>query len=310
MRIHSTPIWAAALWAAAAACSETGTQVGTVDADADTDTDSDADTDVDTDTDSDTDTDTDVDTDTDSDVDTDTDTDSDADTGTDVDTDTDTDADTDTGPIALVCVDPGHPTTSGSGMGYVAILNRKVGYYLEDMLAAAGYAVVFTASDITEEEIFDPGFDNDGDEEQALLVPVANADRAVACNDAGADYLISIQHNSVSDTGVNYTLVMFGENTVTDGVGDPRFTGADDWATTASDALVAAMETTTGYAQSDEDFLGSTLTMLQGTEMIGISSWASFYSAPEEKARLDDNGYLAGEAQALHDAFVAFVTAK
>jgi N-acetylmuramoyl-L-alanine amidase len=287
-----------------AACGQDYDSVGTKDGGTDADTDADADTDTDTDADTDADSDTDTDSDADADADSDTDADADSDTDTDSDADADADTDTDTGtvPLAVVCVDPGHPTSAGVLL-YVAIVNRKVGYYLEDLLAGAGYAVVFAAQDITEEAIFDPGFDNDGATEQALLVPKTNAERAAACNAAGADYLISIQHNSVADPATNYTLVMYGETATF----EPRFAEADTWAAGAGDELLAAMETTGVNVSGDRTWLASSgLTMLQNTDMIGLSSWASFFSNPDEKARLDDNAYLAGEADALFDAFIVF----
>jgi len=66
------------------------------------------------------------------------------------------------------------------------------------------------------------------------------------------------------------------------------------------------MEVTTGYASGDRTFLGFGVTMLQDTAMPGIEMWASFVSCPEEKARLDDNDYLLGEAQAIFTAFDLF----
>jgi N-acetylmuramoyl-L-alanine amidase len=204
--------------------------------------------------------------------------------------------------IGLVCIDPGHPHSADT-MLYAAIINRKVGFYLEDLIAAIGYDTAFTVEDITEEEIFDPSFDNDGEEEQAMLTVVPPGGRAAACNDSGADFTISIQHNSVSDPTVNYSLVLYGQ----DPSGDPRFTGTDSWASSTAAQLAVAMEVTGSNSQGDRDFFGSGgMVMLQDTEMAAIAAWASFVSCPAEKARLDDNDYLLGEAQAYFAAFEAF----
>jgi N-acetylmuramoyl-L-alanine amidase len=292
-----------------------GVGQGDFDAGSDAGLDAGADADTDTDTDADTDTDTDADTDTDTDADTDTDTDTDTDADSDSDSDADGGADGGAS-LGLVCINPNYPVSTSTTYDYVAVLNRKVGFYLEDLLVAANYDVVFTISDITDSEIFDPGFDNNDTDDQALLDTFeTEAERVAACNGAGADYLISVHHNYYSsDTGVNYTRVLYAEDLGTTGtLGDALFTGADDWADATNTALVAAMGTTGGEAQSDLQFNGGDTdgnTVLQGADMIGVYTLASFYSNPAEKAELDTNAYLQGEADAIYDAFIAYVGSK
>jgi N-acetylmuramoyl-L-alanine amidase len=114
--------------------------------------------------------------------------------------------------------------------------------------------------------------------------------------------MISVQHNSVGDTEVNYSLVLWGQSPSE----NPIYDDAPAWADSTLDELLDVMEVTAGYADGDRTFLGSPVTMLQDTSMIGIQTWASFVSNPDEKERLDDNDYLLGEAQAIFAAFEAF----
>jgi N-acetylmuramoyl-L-alanine amidase len=204
--------------------------------------------------------------------------------------------------LAAVCLDPGHPSSAGDKL-YEAIINRKVGFYLEDLLREAGYDVLLTVDDITEEEIFEEEFDNEGSAEQSMLEIVGLGARADACNSWLADYFISIHHNAVDDPSPNYTLVLYGEDTGH----EPLYPGAVTWAELTTDYLFEAMEVTDGYTRGDRTFLGFGLYMLQNTDMIGILTEGSFYSNPQERERLNDNEYLEGEAWAIFDGFAEFV---
>lgn len=204
--------------------------------------------------------------------------------------------------LARVCLSPGHPSSEGDKL-YEAIINRKVAFYLEEMLVASGYEVLIVVDDITREEIFADGFDNEGAEEQAMLEVVTLSERAAACNEWPADYFISLHHNAVDDPSPNYTLVLYGESSA----GSPRFPDAVDWAELTRDFLYEAMDVTDGYARGDRSFLGFGLSVLQNTDMVGILTEGSFYSNPEERARLNDDEYLLGEAEAIYSGFVAFV---
>jgi N-acetylmuramoyl-L-alanine amidase len=204
--------------------------------------------------------------------------------------------------LASVCLDPGHPSSAGDKL-YEAIINRKVGFYLEDLLRESGYDVLLTVDDITEEEIFAEDFDNEGTDEQSMLEIVTLGERTTLCNDWLADYFISIHHNAVDDPTPNYTLVLYGEDTSY----HELFSGAEAWAQATTDYLFEAMEVTDGYARGDRTFLGFGLYVLQNTDMIGILTEGSFYSNPEERERLNDNEYLEGEAWAIFDGFADFV---
>jgi N-acetylmuramoyl-L-alanine amidase len=203
---------------------------------------------------------------------------------------------------ARVCLDPGHPSSAGDKL-FEAIINRKVAFYLEDMLRDSGYDVLIVVDDISAEEIFDGDFDNEGAAEQALLEITSLAARVSACNDWPADYFISIHHNAVSDPNPNYTLTIYGQATNL----NPWFAAAPTWADLTTDRLLDAMEVTGGYVWGDRSALGYGLYVLQNTDMIGILTEGSFYSNPAERARLNDDDYLYGEADALFNGFVDFV---
>jgi N-acetylmuramoyl-L-alanine amidase len=203
---------------------------------------------------------------------------------------------------ARVCLDPGHPSSAGDKL-YEAIINRKVAFYLEDMLRDAGYEVLIVVDDISREELFDDDFDNEGAAEQALLEITTLGARTEACNDWLADFFISIHHNAVSDPNPNYTLTIYGQATNL----SPWFEGAPAWADYTTDRLLEAMEVTGGYVWGDRSALGFGLYVLQNTDMIGILTEGSFYSNPAERARLNDNEYLYGEADAIFNGFLDFV---
>jgi N-acetylmuramoyl-L-alanine amidase len=203
---------------------------------------------------------------------------------------------------ARVCLDPGHPSTEGDKL-FEAIINRKVAFYLEDMLIAAGYDVLITVDDISREEIFAEGFDNEGAAEQAMLEVTSLDSRVTTCNGWPADYFISLHHNAVSDTTANYTLTIYGEDTSYNPLHDDAVT----WAELTTDRLLDAMEVTDGYVWGDRSALGFGLYVLQNTDMIGILTEASFYSNPAERERQNDNDYLHGEADAIFNGFLDFV---
>ncbi|HUT78934.1 MAG TPA: N-acetylmuramoyl-L-alanine amidase [Polyangia bacterium] len=203
---------------------------------------------------------------------------------------------------ARVCLDPGHPSSAGDKL-FEAIINRKVAFYLEQILQDSGYEVLIVVDDITPDEIFAEGFDNEGVAEQALLEITTLGDRVTACNDWPADYFISVHHNAVSDPNPNYTLTIYGE----DSSYDPWFDDATAWADLTTDRLLEAMEVTGGYVWGDRSALGYGLYVLQNTDMIGILTEGSFYSNPAERARLNDNDYLYGEADAIFGGFIDFV---
>ena len=204
--------------------------------------------------------------------------------------------------LANVCLDPGHPSSDGDKL-WESIINRKVAFYLEDLLRASGYDVLLTTDDIDEATIFADDFDNEGAEEQAMLVVSSLGSRTDACNTWPADYFISVHHNAVTDTSVNYTLSIYGEDTAF----NPWFTDAPDWAALTTDHLYAVMDVTGYQTWGDRSALGYGLYVLQNTDMIGILTEGSFYSNPEEYDLLNtDNSYLESEAEAIFEAFDEF----
>ncbi len=208
----------------------------------------------------------------------------------------------DPGDKARVCVCPGHPAVEGSQL-YEGIINRKVGYYLEALLSSAGYETFNIIDDLSREEIFDPAFDNEGLYEQSLLAVTTLEERVTLCNDWAADYFISVHHNAVTDTSVNYTLTLYAEESE----GVPYDDATVAWAGYTTAQLYGVMETDTQITAGDLSFLGYGLYVLQNTTMPAILTEASFASNPDERIRLNENSYLEGEAGAIFDGFVRFV---
>jgi N-acetylmuramoyl-L-alanine amidase len=204
--------------------------------------------------------------------------------------------------LANVCLDPGHPSSTGDKL-WESIINRKVGFYLEDLLRASGFDVLLTTDDIDEETIFADDFDNEGAEEQALLVVSSLGSRTGACNAWPADYFISLHHNAVTDTSVNYTLTIYGEDTGF----NPWFADAPGWAAATTDYLYDAMDVTGYQTWGDRSALGYGLYVLQNTDAVGILTEGSFYSNLDEYDLLNtSNDYLYGEAEAIFAAFDEF----
>ncbi len=57
--------------------------------------------------------------------------------------------------LSTVCLSPGHPSYEGDKY-YEAVLNRRVAYKLKALLLGAGYDVVLSTDDLTEETLFAP----------------------------------------------------------------------------------------------------------------------------------------------------------
>ncbi|MFO8073587.1 MAG: N-acetylmuramoyl-L-alanine amidase [Polyangia bacterium] len=204
-----------------------------------------------------------------------------------------------------VCVDPGHPSFEGDKL-YEAIINRKVAHLLADRLVELGHVVYITAGDLTADELFGRGFDNHGRPEQSRLEPAPPADRAELCNEWGADYMISIHHNYSIDPSTNHSLVLYGARDRAGGW-SPRFPAAAEWARITAGELADSMAVDGAEAGKDQSEVGGSMTVLAESEMPAILTEASFWSNPGERARLDDDDYLAGEAAALCRAFGRFL---
>ncbi len=209
------------------------------------------------------------------------------------------------GPAARVCIDPGHPSFEGDKL-YEAIINRKVAHLLADRLVDLGMVVYITADDLAEEDLFGRGFDNHGLAEQSRLEPAPPAERAELCNEWGANYMFSIHHNYSIDPSANHSLVLYGARD-RGGGWSPRFPAAAKWARLTAGELAVAMAVDEAEAGKDQSEVGGAVTVLAESEMPAILTEASFWSNPEERARLDDDDYLAGEAAALCRAFRRFL---
>jgi N-acetylmuramoyl-L-alanine amidase len=205
-------------------------------------------------------------------------------------------------PLARVCLDPGHPSFEDDRL-YEAIINRKVAFYVKELLEGAGYQVLMTTSDLTEEEMFVSEFSNQGVSEQSRLEVVSLEDRAEACNGWNGDYFISIHHNKGFDETRNVTAVYYGQ----DRHFRPWHEDGPIWAQLTAARLYDVMETKDKKSGGDQHRLGFSLTLLEKVHAVGILTEASFYSHPEERSRLNQNPYLANEAKAIADGFIEFV---
>jgi N-acetylmuramoyl-L-alanine amidase len=204
-------------------------------------------------------------------------------------------------PRARVCLDPGHPSFEDDRL-YEAIINRKVAFYVKELLEGAGYQVLMTTSDLTEEEIFAFDFNNDGASEQSRLEVLSLEDRAEACNGWHGEYFISVHHNKGFDVTRNITAVYYGQNQHF----RPWHEDAPIWAQLTAMRLYEVMATNDKKSGGDQNRLGLSLTVLEKVDAVGILTEASFYSHPEERSRLNQNPYLEKEAKAIVDGFIAF----
>ena len=201
-----------------------------------------------------------------------------------------------------VCLDPGHPSEEDDRL-YEGVINRKVAFYVQELLEGEGYEVRLTTSDATAEELFAPDFDNDGIQEQSRLEVMSLEDRAESCNQWNGGFLISIHHNKASDRKRNITAVYYGQ----DFQFEPWHEAAAVWAELTGEQLYAAMETTDKKVGGDQDSIGFSLKVLELADAVGILTEASFYTHPEERSRLNQNSYLRAEAEAIVEGFLRFV---
>ncbi len=200
-----------------------------------------------------------------------------------------------------VCLSPGHPSEPDDKL-FEAIINRKVCYFLKDLLKQAGYEAMLAVTDIPIGLLFSSNFDNESPTFQSRLKVVTPEQKAQVCNEWGAQYLIAIHHNYAYDPKENHTLVLYAD----DANFEPRFENANKWASLTATQLKGTMAVTKARLGSDLDLIGYSLTILSASNAIGILTEASFYSNPKERARLNTNGYLREEARAIFRAFQAF----
>lgn len=200
----------------------------------------------------------------------------------------------------VICLSPGHPSYDGDKY-YEAVINRKVAWLLKYRLVETGYAVAMAVEDLMPTELF---FSNQGNEDEVLwenLTVMTPEEKANRCNDAGADFVISIHHNYSYHVETNQTMVFY----TLDDVYRPVHKEAKTWAETTAEYLGKVMKTSDSYAIADMERLGFQLGILSNSNAPGILTEASFYSNPEERRRLNDDTYLIDEAEAIFRAFVA-----
>ncbi len=195
-------------------------------------------------------------------------------------------------PPPRVCLDPGHPSEPGDKL-FEALINRKVAFYLAELLSSAGYETFITVDDLSPEELEDIDFEDE--ELQSRLVPVWLEQRAALCNAWGADITISIHHNHSPIGYLNHTAIFWGE----DAEGTLRHEDAPRLARIAEHHLARAMATRGSRLGSDQAYLRFSLTVLEQSASTAILTEASFYSNPAERRRLKRDHYLRKEAEAI-----------
>lgn len=201
-----------------------------------------------------------------------------------------------------VCLDPGHPSFEDDKL-FEAIINRKVAYYLEACLVEKGFSVLITVQDIPKRQILNPYFDNEGEQEQAMLQVKTPEERAELCNRWEGDYFLSIHHNYAYDPSTNHSLVLYHS----DENEEPCNEESEMLGEMIRKELARTMEVDDAELNGDNALLGESLIVLKNTAMTAILTEASFYSNPEERERLNDDGYLRKEARAICRAFVGFI---
>ncbi len=204
-----------------------------------------------------------------------------------------------------VCISPGHPSTPGDKL-YEAVLNRKVAFLLQGLLMSFGADTLITVDDLLASEMFAPNFNNEDQEPQFRLIPMTPEEKAEVCNRWEADFLISVHHNYAYDQNMNHSTVLYE-------VGrdyEERYPGAELWAELTGRQLRRALDVTEYRVRGDYSLYGTPLILLAESTMIGILTEASFYSNPDERERLNNDAYLAAEAEAIFNAFVEFYNAS
>ncbi|MBC7253630.1 MAG: N-acetylmuramoyl-L-alanine amidase [Actinobacteria bacterium] len=166
------------------------------------------------------------------------------------------------------CIDPGHGGSDPGAVGPTGLqekeVNLKVALKLRDLLAAEGAEVLMTReSDVS----------------------VSITQRWQMANSWGADRFISVHHNSVSDSDVNYTITLVSKQ-------------ASQESLALANAVQAELVAELGLPNNGVwlvDYCG----VLNNTTMPAILTEASFISNPREEQLLRDDAYLAREAQAI-----------
>jgi N-acetylmuramoyl-L-alanine amidase len=164
-------------------------------------------------------------------------------------------------------------------------INLRVALLLEERLAATGANVIMTRSDDIDVDL---------------------VDRATMAVEAGADLFLSIHHNATADQDVNFPIVYFHGEASRNQAG-VRLAGL------LASRVVAALHqpgTPCSVVSDMTIFPGVGTRVLRHSYGVpGAIVEASFFTNPEEEARLLDAEYNAREANALFDAVMEFFAA-
>ena len=178
-----------------------------------------------------------------------------------------------------ICLDPGH-----GGQGHIpdykrgptglreAEINLKVAFYLRELLERAEAIVILTRKDDTY---------------------VSLAKRSQISNENNADFFLSIHHNGLDNNPeVNYTSTWYHGDA---DESRPSLDLARYIQQGVSDALRLEKSPSTGL-YSDKLVVASGFGVLRLTECPAVVCEASFYTNPDEEARLREDDYLKNEA--------------
>lgn len=191
-----------------------------------------------------------------------------------------------------ICLDPGHggqkhiPDFKRGPTGLrEAEINLKVAKFLQGLLEKAGVTVIMTRNDDSY---------------------VSLADRSEIANTNRVDFFISIHHNGIEDNPeINYTSTWYH------GDADdsrPSLDLARYLQRGVSDALRLPNSPPTGL-YSDKLIVASGFGVLRLTNCPAIVCEASFYTNPEEEARLKNDQYLKREAYGYFLGIARYVEA-
>ena len=178
-----------------------------------------------------------------------------------------------------ICLDPGH-----GGQGHIpdykrgptglreAVINLKVAFYLRELLEKADATVIMTREDDSY---------------------ISLARRSEISNEKHADFFISIHHNGLDNNPeINYTSTWFHGDA---DESRPSLNLARYIQQAVSDALRLPKSPPTGL-YSDKLVVASGFGVLRLTQCPAVVCEASFYTNPEEEARLKKDEYLRKEA--------------
>ncbi|MXV76891.1 hypothetical protein F4X73_14640 [Candidatus Poribacteria bacterium] len=191
-----------------------------------------------------------------------------------------------------ICLDPGHggqehiPDFKRGPTGLrEAEINLKVAKYLKSLLEKVGATVIMTRDDDSY---------------------VSLADRSEIANENRVDFFISIHHNGINNhPEINYTSTWYH------GDADdsrPSLDLARYIQRGVSDALRLPNSPSTGL-YSDKLIVASGFGVLRMTKCPAIVCEASFYTNPEEEARLKNDQYLKREAYGYFVGIARYVEA-